>query len=423
MASLRNRLRKVFNVFSRDPTSIDYPQPGPTMYYRPDRPRLSGGNEKSIVNAVYNRMALDVAAVEFRHVKLDGEGRTVEIVHSCLHDCLNTEANIDQTGRAFIQDAVLELLDHGSVVLVPVETTDDFFITDRYDVVQMRTGQVVAWYPDHVKVDSYDQRTGRHAEVIVPKTDVCIIENPFYSVMNAPNSTMQRLIRKLNLLDVIDEQSGSGKLDLVIQLPYSVKSPTRKEQADERRADIEKQLTGSKYGIAYIDATEHITQLNRPVENNLMTQIQYLVDLLFSQLGITQDILNGTANADAMTNYNNRVIEPIVSAICDELERKLLSKTARTQGHAIRYFKDPFKIVPVTQLPDIADKFTRNEILTSNEVRGIIGYMPSSDPEADELRNKNLNKSKEELAEEETVNNKQPVDKPKNESEEEIQNE
>lgn len=414
-------LRKAFVPFSRDPTKTPIPDVGPTMYYRPDRPRLSNRNEKSIVNAIYNRIALDVAAVEYRHVKLDDSGRVNEILNTNLHKCLNVEANIDQTSRAFVQDAVLTMLDEGVVALVPVETTADFNYTDSYDVLQLRAGRIVGWYPKVVKVDVYNENTGNHEEVLLPKRSVCIIENPFYSVMNAANSTLHRLIRKLNLLDVIDEQSGSGKLDLIIQLPYSVKNPARQEQAKQRRQEIEDQLRNSKYGIAYIDSTEHITQLNRPVENNLMAQIQYLIDLLFSQLGITQDILNGTADEQAMTNYDIKVIEPIVSAICNEMKRKFLSKTARAQGQTITFFRNPFKLVPVTQLPDVADKFTRNEILTSNEIRDIIGYMPSNDPDADELRNKNLNKSEEEMKAEVYGDKSKPVNE--EEVKEEIQNE
>lgn len=381
-----------WNAFigNRDPTK--YKQ---EMHYgyssRPDRPRLTRGNERSIVNAALNRIALDAAEIAIRHVRLDDDDRYLETIDSGLNNCLSLEANIDQTGRAFVHDTVLSMLDEGVVSMVPVETDDDPGDGERtFEVLSMRTAKITEWRPRQVKVNVYNEFKGVKEEVLLPKSMVGIVENPFASVMNESNSTLQRLIRKLNLLDAIDEQSGSGKLDLIIQLPYAVKSPLKREQAELRRQDIENQLTGSKYGIAYTDATEHITQLNRPVENNLMKQIEYLTSMLYSQLGITQAILDGTADEATMLNYYNRTIEPIVSAIVDEMKRKFLSKTARTRKQSIMFFRDPFKMVPVSTLADIADKMTRNEIMTSNEIRQKIGMKPSSDPSADELRNKNL---------------------------------
>lgn len=381
-----------WNAFigNRDPTKHKQ-----EMHYgyasRPDRPRLTRGNERSIVNAALNRIALDVAEIAIRHVRLDDNDRYLETIDSGLNNCLALEANVDQTGRAFIHDTVLSMLDEGVVAMVPVETDDDPGDGERtFEVLSMRTAKITEWRPRQVKVSVYNEFKGTKEEVVLPKSMTGIIENPFASVMNEPNSTLQRLVRKLNLLDAIDEQSGSGKLDLIVQLPYGVKSPIKREQAEQRRQDIETQLTGSKYGIAYIDASEHITQLNRPVENNLMKQIEYLTSMLYSQLGITQAILDGTADEATMLNYYNRTIEPIVSAIVDEMKRKFLSKTARTRKQSIMFFRDPFKMVPVEKLADIADKMTRNEIMTSNEVRQKIGMKPSSDPSADELRNKNL---------------------------------
>lgn len=409
-----DRLQHAWNAFmNKDPTSY-YRDVGIGSTYRPDRARLTRGNERSIVTSVYNRIALDAADIEFKHVQLDKEGRYESTLKTGLNTCLTLEANIDQSARAFIQDVVMSMLDEGCVAIVPVDTTLNPEITGSYDIDTMRTGKILEWYPAHVKVRVYNDSTGREEDVLMPKKSVAIIENPLYAVINEPNSTMQRLIRKLNLLDVVDEQSGSGKLDLIIQLPYVIKSEARKQQAEERRKNIEMQLSGSKYGVAYTDGTERITQLNRPVENNLMKQIEYLTNMLYSQLGITQSILDGTANEETMLNYYNRTIEPIVSAIVDEMRRKFLTKTARTQGHSIVCFRDPFRLVTLTKLVDVADTFTRNEIMTSNEIRQIIGRKPSKDPGADELRNKNLNKTGEE-APENTVTI--------NQDEEEIQNE
>lgn len=386
-----SRLKHAWNAFmNRDPTEVDY-DIGPAYYYRPDRPRLTRGNERSIVTAVYNRIALDVSDIDIRHVRLDPDGRYIEDIDSGLNNCLTVEANIDQTGKAFIQDVVMSMLDEGCVAIVPVDTTLNPKITGSYDINSMRTGKIVQWYPQHVKVKLYNDKTGRKEEVTLPKSMVAIIENPLYAVMNEPNSTLQRLIRKLNLLDYVDEQTGAGKLDLIIQLPYVIKSNARRQQAEDRRADIERQLKDSKYGIAYTDGTERITQLNRPVENNLMKQIEYLTSMLYSQLGINQAVLDGTADEKTMLNYTNRSIGPIISAIVDEMKRKFLTKTARSQMQSIRYFKDPFKLVPVNEIAEISDKLTRNEIASSNEIRQIIGWKPSQDPAADELRNKNLN--------------------------------
>lgn len=394
------RLKHAWNAFfNRDPTMI-YPGYSGGYSYKPDRPRLSRGNERSIATAVYNRIAMDAASISIQHVRLDENGRFIETIQSGLNNCLTLSANVDQTGRAFIQDAVLTMLDEGCVALVPVDTTVNPNLTGSYDIETIRTGKIVEWFPKHVRVSVYNEEKGKREDIIVPKSTVAIVENPLYAVVNEPSSTMQRLIRKLVLLDAIDEQSGSGKLDLIIQLPYVIKTPARKAQAEERRKDIEMQLSGSKYGIAYTDGTEHITQLNRPVENNLMKQIEFLTSMLYSQLGITQTILDGTADEKTMLNYYNRTIEPIVSAIIDEMKRKFLTKTARSQLQSIMMFRDPFKLVPVTEIATIADTFTRNEIMSSNEVRQIIGMKPSNDPKADELRNKNLNPSEFEKSEE-----------------------
>lgn len=394
------RLKHAWNAFfNRDPTMI-YPGYSGGYSYKPDRPRLSRGNERSIATAVYNRIAMDAASISIQHVRLDENNRFIETIQSGLNNCLTLSANVDQTGRAFIQDAVLTMLDEGCVALVPVDTTVNPNLTGSYDIETIRTGKIVEWFPKHVRVSVYNEEKGKREDIIVPKSTVAIVENPLYAVVNEPSSTMQRLIRKLVLLDAIDEQSGSGKLDLIIQLPYVIKTPARKAQAEERRKDIEMQLSGSKYGIAYTDGTEHITQLNRPVENNLMKQIEFLTSMLYSQLGITQTILDGTADEKTMLNYYNRTIEPIVSAIIDEMKRKFLTKTARSQLQSIMMFRDPFKLVPVTEIATIADTFTRNEIMSSNEVRQIIGMKPSNDPKADELRNKNLNPSEFEKSEE-----------------------
>ena len=384
-----DRLRHGWNAFmNRDPT---YRQDlGPSYYYRPDRPRFTRGNERSIVTSVYNRIALDASAITIQHVRLDENGRFLSTIDSDLNKCLTLDANIDQTGRAFLQDAVMSMLDEGCVALVPVETDVDPNDTDSYKIFSIRTGKIVEWRPQHVKVRVYDERTGRKEDITLSKSSVAIVENPLYAVINEPNSTMQRLIRKLSLLDVTDEQTASGKLDLIIQLPYIIKTEARRQQAEQRRKDIEMQLAGSKYGIAYTDGTEHITQLNRSVENNLMKQVEYLTSMLYSQLGITQTILDGTADEKTMLNYYTRTIEPIVSAIVDEMKRKFLTKTARTQRQSIEFFRDPFKLVPVNDIAEIADKFTRNEIMTSNEIRQIVGMKPSDDPKADELINSNI---------------------------------
>ncbi len=385
-----NRLKHAWNVFmNRDPT-LYYRELGMGYSYRPDRPRFTRGNERSIVTSVYNRIALDVAAINIQHVRLDNDGRFLSVIESSLNQCLSLSANADQTGRAFLQDVVMSMMDEGCVAIVPVDTDDDPDMTGSYKIETMRTGKILDWYPEYVKVRVYNERTGRKEDVLVSKSTVAIVENPLYAVINEPNSTMQRLIRKLNLLDVVDEQSSSGKLDLIIQLPYVIKTEARRQQAEQRRKDIETQLSGSKYGIAYTDGTERITQLNRSVENNLMKQIEYLTSMLYSQLGITQSILDGTADEKTMLNYYNRTIEPIISAIVDEMKRKFLTKTARSQLQSISFFRDPFKLVPVADLSEIADKFTRNEIMSSNEFRQIIGMKPSADPKADELRNKNL---------------------------------
>lgn len=395
--TIGSRLKHAWNAFinNRDPTVI-YRDVGMGHSYRPDRPRLTRGNERSIVTSVYNRIALDTAAVNLQHCKLDENGRLLSTMNSKLNQCLTLEANLDQTGRAFIQDAVMSMLDEGCVAIVPVETTLDPKATESYDILSMRTAKIVEWFPAHVRVRLYNERTGRQEEIMLPKKSVAIVENPLFAVINEPNSTMQRLIRKLSLLDVTDEQTASGKLDLIIQLPYIIKTDARREQAERRRKDIEMQLAGSKYGIAYTDGTEKITQLNRSLENNLMKQVEYLTNLLFSQLGITQAILDGTADEKTMLNYYTRTIEPIISAIADEMKRKFLSKTARSQHQSIMFFRDPFKLVPVNDIADIADKFTRNEIMTSNELRQIVGMKPSNDPKADQLINSNLNHPEEE---------------------------
>ena len=406
---ITDRLQHAWNAFLDNDRRRPYQDMGYFSYNKPDRVRFTRGNERSIVTSVYNRLALDVASISIKHVRLDENGRYTEEINSGLQNCLNVEANIDQTGRAFLQDVVMSMLDEGCVAIVPVDTTMNPMLSGSYEINTMRTAKILEWYPAHVRVRLYNDRKGIHEELILPKANVAIIENPLYAVINEPNSTMQRLIRKLNLLDVVDEQTSSGKLDLIIQLPYVIKSEARRKQAEERRKDIEMQLSGSKYGIAYTDGTERITQLNRPAENNLMSQVEYLTSMLYSQLGLTQSILDGSADDKTMLNYYNRTIEPIVAAIVDELKRKFLTKTARAQKQTIMYFRDPFKLVPVNDIAEIADKFTRNEIMTSNEIRQIVGMKPSKDPEADELRNKNLNKSAEEM--------KQPVQPVKEEKE------
>lgn len=396
---LQDRLMHAYNAFvnNRSPTREMW-YSGSAYHQRPDRVRFTRGNERSIVTSVYNKIALDVAAIEIKHCKLDKDGRFISTLKTGLNECLTLQANIDQTGRAFIQDVVMSMFDEGCVAIVPVDADHDPQLTGGYDILSMRTAKILEWRPKHVKVQLYNDRTGEKEDLILEKKDVAIIENPLYAVMNEPNSTMQRLIKKLNLLDVIDEQSGSGKLDLIIQLPYTVKSPLRKEQAAQRLEDIKEQLKGP-YGIAYTDGTERITQLNRPVENNLMKQIEYLTSMLYSQLGITQSILDGSADEQTMLNYYSRTIEPIISAIVDEMKRKFLTKTARSQFHSIKYFRNPFKLVPLNNIAEIADKFTRNEIMTSNEIRQEIGMKPSDDPKADMLINSNISQSNETLAE------------------------
>ena len=396
--SLGARLKHAWNVFTANETVGARWDIGPSYFYRPDRPIFSRGNERSIITSVYNRIALDVAAISIQHVRLDDEGRFTSVMNSTLNDCLSLEANLDQTGRAFIQDIVQSMLDEGCVAIVPVDTDID---PDEgsYKIETMRTGKILEWYPQHVKVRVYNEQTGKKEDVLVPKRTVAIVENPFYAVMNEPNSTMQRLIRKLNILDAIDEQSGSGKLNLIIQLPYVIKTEARRQQAEKRRKDIEEQLSGSKYGVAYTDGTEHVVQLNRPVDNNLMSQIEYLTSMLYSQLGLTQSIMDGSADDKTMLNYLTRTVEPILSAIVDEMKRKFLTKTARSQKQSILFFRDPFKLVPVGEIAEIADKMTRNEIMTSNEIRQKIGMTPSKDPNADKLRNSNLSAPKEESIE------------------------
>lgn len=410
---IRDRLQHAWNAFVyNDNNYVDPQNLGGLSTFKPDRVHFSRGVERSIVTSVYNRLALDVSSIAIKHVRLDENGRFKEEVDSGLQNCLNVEANIDQTGRAFLQDVVMSMLDEGCVAIVPVDTTIDPAKSGSYEINTMRTGKILEWYPAHVRVRVYNDRKGIHEELVLPKSAVAIIENPLYAVINEPNSTMQRLIRKLNLLDVVDEQTSSGKLDLIIQLPYVIKTDARRKQAEERRKDIEMQLSGSKYGIAYTDGTERITQLNRPAENNLMKQVEYLTGMLYSQLGLTQSIMDGSADDKTMLNYYNRTVEPILAAITDEIKRKFLTKTARAQKQTVMYFRDPFKLTPVVDLAEIADKFTRNEIMTSNEIRQIVGMKPATDPSADELRNKNLNQSNEE------VGNKKAIESP-----EEIQNE
>lgn len=399
--SIAYRAKKAWNAFLNKDLTSGYMNIGPSYSYRPGRPRFSRGNERSIITSVYNRIAIDVSSITIQHVRLDENNRFMEVINSDLNSCLTLNANIDQTGRSFIQDIVISMFDEGCVAIVPVDTTDDPENTGSYDIQSMRTGKIIEWYPRHVKIQVYNDRIGQKQDIIMPKSAVAIVENPLYAIMNEPNSTVQRLIRKLNLLDAVDEQNSSGKLDLIIQLPYVVKTEARRQQAEKRRKDIEDQLYGSKYGIAYTDGTERITQLNRPVENNLLKQIEYLTNTAYSQLGITTSILDGTADAKTMLNYNNRSIEPIISSIVDAMKRTFLTKTARSQKQSIMFFRDPFRLVPVSDLAEIADKFTRNEIMTSNEIRQIVGMKPSNDPKADELRNKNLS---------EPAENKQPTD-------------
>ena len=388
--SFGTRLKHAWDIFrGREPTNT-YQDTGPGYSYRPDRPRLTRGNERTIITAIYNRIAVDVASININHCRVDENGRYTETIDSTLNQCLNLEANIDQTGRAFMQDVVMSMLDEGCVVIVPVETSINPSESASYNVLSMRTGKILEWYPKHVRVRVYNDREGKKEDIMLPKSMVAIIENPLFAVMNEPNSTMQRLIRKLSLLDLVDEQSGAGKLDMIIQLPYVIKSEARKQQAEARRKDIEEQLANSKYGIAYADGTEKIVQLNRSLENNLLKQVEYLTNLLYSQIGFDQTVLSGTASEETMLRYQTRIIEPIVSAIVDELKRKFLTKTARSQKQTIRFFIDPFKLVTISNIAGVADTFTRNEIMTSNEVRQIIGLKPSGDPKADKLVNSNM---------------------------------
>lgn len=400
MAEFFTRFQNAWNAFiGRDPTNrFLYNENWSGGYsYRPDRSKMNYGNERSIISSIYNRISVDCAAITIQHVKTDENNRYLDTISSKLNNCLTLDANLDQTGRALIQDIVLSMFDEGCVAVVPTDTSTNPNRTDSYDILALRTGRITEWFPYYVRIEVYNENTGQKQQIMMNKKDVAIIENPLYAVMNEPNSTLRRLIRKLNLLDAVDEQSSAGKLDLIIQLPYTIRTDARRKQAEDRRADIEKQLAGSKYGIAYADATEHITQLNRPVENNLMNQVQYLTSMLYSQLGLTENIFNGTADEQTLLNYYNSTVEPIMSAITDEFKRKFLTKTARTQHQSIMFFRDPFKLVPINNIAEIADKFTRNEILTSNEIRGIIGFKPSNDPKADQLINSNLNQSNEEI--------------------------
>lgn len=392
--NIKTRLAHAWNAFmNRDPT---YYNVGPGYSLRPDRPRLGHGNERSIVSSIFNRIALDAAAIDIKHCRLDSSGRFIEEIESGINGCLNLEANIDQSGRAFLHDVVLSMLDEGAVAIVPVDTSFNPKISNSFSIDSVRTGKIIEWYPKHVKVRIYNDRRGEKEDILLPKSQVGIIENPLYAIVNEPNSTLQRLMRKLSLLDATDEKTASGKLDLIIQLPYVAKTQARREQAERRRNDMEEQLTNSKYGVAYIDGTEKVIQLNRSLENNLLKQVEYWTNMLYSQLGITQAVLDGTADEQTMLNYNNRTVEPIIAAIADELKRKFLTKTARSQGQSIEYFRDPFRLVPVNNIAEIADKFTRNEIMTSNEIRQIVGMKPADDPKADELRNSNISQSKQE---------------------------
>ena len=395
---------------------------GSSYTISPTRPRFTRGNERTIVTSVYNRIAIDASTIDIMHVRLDDEGRFKEPIKSNLNNCLTVEANIDQTSRAFMLDIVISLLDEGCVAVVPVKTTLNPNNTESYDVEELRTGRIMEWFPKHVLVRLYNDETGMYQDVTLPKSQVAIIENPLYTIMNEPNSTMQRLIHKLSLLDIIDEESSSGKMDLIIQLPYIIKNDTKRSQAEERRKQIEDQLRGSRYGVAYIDGTEKVTQLNRSVENNILKQVEYLTNLLYSQLGLTQTIMDGTADENAMNNYYNRTVEPVVSAIVDEFHRKFLTKTARTQGQAIMFFRDPFKLMSVTNIADTADKFTRNELLSSNEFRQIIGRKPSTDPKADMLLNKNISHAPEELDGYDKNNQKNQNEKSNNKEKEDLEN-
>lgn len=399
--NIGSRLKSAWNAFfNRDPPGGIYYGGG--YSYRPDRVRLNRGNDRTILTAIYTRIAMDASSITINHVRLDENNRFDEVVDSGLNSCLNLSGNKDQTGRALRYDMFLSVLDEGVVGLVPVDMDTDPE-TGKVSIESMRVGKIKEWYPDYVRLEVYNDRTGQREEIVLPKSQVAIIENPFYAVMNEPNGTIQRLIRKLNLMDVIDEQVGSGKLDLIIQLPYVVRSDQQKKRADERREEVERQLSGSKYGIAYTDGTEHITQLNRSLENNLLKTVEYLTNMAYSQLGITPDIMNGTANDTVMTNYENRTIEPLVAAAVDELKRKFLTKEARDKGESIMYFRDPFKLAPVSMVAEMADKFTRNEIMTSNEFRQVIGMKPSKDPKADRLENSNISRPNEEDGVQKTI--------------------
>lgn len=387
--NIGSRLKHAWNAFlNRDPPGSEYHGGG--YSYRPDRMRFSRGSERTIINAINNRISLDASSIKINHVKLDENNRFDSIIDSGLNYCLTTEANADQTGRGLIQDIVMTFLEEGVAAVIPEKTNFDPRYSNSYEIYSMRVGVPVEWYSDRVRVRVFNELTGQREEITFPKKMVALIENPFYSVMNAPNSTMQQLVRKLALLDVVDEQAGSGKLDMIIQLPYVIKTDARRKQANERREEIEKQLSGSKYGIAYTDGTERIVQLNRSLENNILKSIEYLTNMVYSQLGVTQEILNGTADEKTMNNYMNRIIEPVVSAIADEFNRKFLTKTARTQGQSIMCFHDPFRLAPVSMIAEMADKFTRNEIMTPNEIRQVIGMKPSKDPKSDQLVNRNI---------------------------------
>ncbi len=393
MAAWTERVRQAWNVFrSNEKTEVRDDIGAYTSSYggRPDRARLRVTNERSIISSIYTRISIDASGVMIKHVRLDDKNRYIKDMDSQLNECLKLDPNLDQPARAFRQDQVLSLIDKGTIAIVPIDTTLNPISTGGFDILSMRVGEITQWFPNHVEVNVYNEKTGQRQKITLPKRIVAIVENPLYSVMNEPNSTLQRLVRKLNILDAVDEQSGSGKLDLIIQLPYAIKTEARRDQAEKRRQDIEFQLKDSKYGIAYTDGTEKVTQLNRPAENNLLAQIEYLTKQLYDQLGLTEDIMNGTADAQAMLNYNNRTIEPILDAIVESMERTFLTKTARTQKQAIRYFRDPFKLVPVANIAEIADKFTRNEIMSSNEIRAIVGLSPADDPKADQLRNANM---------------------------------
>lgn len=392
--TFRERIAHAWNAFvGNQEAKVEYPHYGSAISYgspRPDRVRPRFVNERTIISSIYTRLSVDIASINFRHVRVDQDDRFIENINDGLNECLTVSANIDQTARAFRQDMAMTLFDKGVIAIIPVDTTINPLVSGSWDIKTMRVGEVLAWYPEHVRVSLYNQKTGMREEITVPKTVAAIVENPLYSVMNEPNSTLQRLIKKLSLLDAVDEQSSSGKLDLLIKLPYTIRSDSRRDQAERRRNDIETQLSGSKYGIAYVDGTENITQLNRPVENNLLNQITYLTEMLYSQLGLTAEVFNGTADEKTMLNYFNRTIEPIVSSITESMHRTFLTKTARSQGQAIRFFRDSFKLVPISQIAEIADKFTRNEIATSNEIRAVIGWKPSQDPRADSLANPNM---------------------------------